>query len=1708
MPQVKHQACQRSKQNSHFHEGQREIGRAHVQRRGDADFSNRTDDQFEEEFTQPTGRETIPHLPVVKQCKVLQGLSPRAQICIARQLRLVSFQPGAILWSADENDEQLAAGPWELLFASARTSGTPAASKKRLAIIACGEAEMWMPFGPGEVKFVCSLGPGSLLGGIFACGLTSRRLETIQVPRTMLKGASGKDDGRNLQVYELSMVGLQELELSFKSDFHALKNRVLQDLRNRVSPFLASEMSTGFGSFFRRYSAGFIKRLVREMDCRIFLPGDLIFKENSSAKSVAFLLSGSIESFCNGRKMKSAVNCPPFHFGESGLIDQGSTRKVTVRCGHGREALVFLLQRESFQEAFQDFPEERVKFHEQVAQRITHLALRGHSWPIFEHCDQHFLSLLGSHSQIVHLTRGKTLIATGQGEEVMTIVSEGDVVVEKSQDTGSGSKVLKKGEYLGIESALGLRIGPPDYSIHAGRNGCTLVCVSRAAFEKAFLYFPSQLSIVLKAAGIRKVPYDHPFLGREKDLLDTVRPLLCQVFATMSIDMAMCQEILGHFDACVYDAGCPIVVEGAPCDGILLVMTGGVTSSWKGFPESTVMAPHYIHDLGIQSPWSAVHEATVIALTTCLVWHLPASAIRSFASSLSNEASWLQKFADEAWEERRTLRAKLQVHLKHVKTFRNFPFEVLELICKNLHLRTFLPGQPIYSEGDSSDSMYLVMQGRVEVREEGITNILEYCDTFGEMALCGEATRNSNARALSLCVLNMIRSDFMEYAFTMFLESTRDEKLLQAIQIHSKESAVQASDRHDVATALEPITTSALDTWVRKRASPSTPASAPASLATLRGEKVDVVALKDSGQDEVPLPPSPLAAQRRFQQSNRVNPTSPRLPPVQAGLYNAPLTAEANLTSSFQKFLTQHETMKISNMHGLRRGRALTKKLPSIPSTASSMTNRTIGSWTQSHGRKFRSSPTYTNPIIPVKPPAPSTLRKELQQPQRDFADFAMVGNLQTLACSLLRISSKPSLGDSVSALQKQDDELQLKQGIATFVERVERCARTYGQHLPLARMRQADGSNCNAASMQDMAQAEAKATQARNAVRYALSSAFIDDCTSNDQHEKVWHGDGRSYVAAVVEKEEEDQDLEDEGQEDQAVSLNLGDIGNMPDTSDVDVYLQASEAGSLGVSARNSLVEIARFPSVSASPCSSAEEVDEIHSQRSIPEEETLVSSLVHFVLNSRLSEEEPVLANGLLHADDVDEIHSRHSSIDAEVSVSLWVQDALNTMSKCDMQAHLQDLVFSPPALCLVQAEHLHLVGHQDSEALQLSDIQDVAKVLLEHTQQVNLQRPLSNEQIAAKTQLQHARQAHHQDLVGLRAIAADSRQHATEVEAVQASDNQEVAKVLLEHTQQVDLQRPLSNEQIAAKTQLQHARQAHHQDLVGLRAKEAHLQDLVGLQAFAADSRQHATEVEAVQPSDKQEVAKVLLEHALQLNSLQRAEEMQMQRPSSHMFPEESVLPKVTDALRHHIYKFADKRINDEVVSQLAAAVVQKSAQADEVFTALDTDNSGMISKAEFRAGFSMLGLEVPPEQADSVYDRFDVDRSGSIDRHELMHMLRTGWYLDPTGQDALHTKEKEQMEEVPFRPGQRVRAIFGHRSVFGDELTFTRGDIIDVKSQDPFDKGWWYGELAGRSGLFPYNYVRPARENESTSEVMTELSSSAASQCAQDDQDMNP
>lgn len=76
--------------------------------------------------------------------------------------------------------------------------------------------------------------------------------------------------------------------------------------------------------------------------------------------------------------------------------------------------------------------------------------------------------------------------------------------------------------------------------------------------------------------------------------------------------------------------------------------------------------------------------------------------------------------------------------------------------------------------------------------------------------------------------------------------------------------------------------------------------------------------------------------------------------------------------------------------------------------------------------------------------------------------------------------------------------------------------------------------------------------------------------------------------------------------------------------------------------------------------------------------------------------------------------------------------------------------------------------------------------------------------------------------------------------------------------------------------------------------------------------------------------------------------------------------------------------------------------------------------------------------------------------------------------------------EQDSEAPVLPPKPVkevcRVLFAYEAANEDELTLKEGDLITLVSREVADKGWWKGELKGKVGVFPDNFVEVVQQEE--------------------------
>ncbi|XP_070691898.1 SH3 domain-containing protein 21 isoform X2 [Pempheris klunzingeri] len=76
------------------------------------------------------------------------------------------------------------------------------------------------------------------------------------------------------------------------------------------------------------------------------------------------------------------------------------------------------------------------------------------------------------------------------------------------------------------------------------------------------------------------------------------------------------------------------------------------------------------------------------------------------------------------------------------------------------------------------------------------------------------------------------------------------------------------------------------------------------------------------------------------------------------------------------------------------------------------------------------------------------------------------------------------------------------------------------------------------------------------------------------------------------------------------------------------------------------------------------------------------------------------------------------------------------------------------------------------------------------------------------------------------------------------------------------------------------------------------------------------------------------------------------------------------------------------------------------------------------------------------------------------------------------DAMFNKEISQRASVRNKAGNVVeccQVMFDYKAITDDELDLKNGDVVVILKKETEDEGWWEGELNGRRGFFPDNFV---------------------------------
>lgn len=103
------------------------------------------------------------------------------------------------------------------------------------------------------------------------------------------------------------------------------------------------------------------------------------------------------------------------------------------------------------------------------------------------------------------------------------------------------------------------------------------------------------------------------------------------------------------------------------------------------------------------------------------------------------------------------------------------------------------------------------------------------------------------------------------------------------------------------------------------------------------------------------------------------------------------------------------------------------------------------------------------------------------------------------------------------------------------------------------------------------------------------------------------------------------------------------------------------------------------------------------------------------------------------------------------------------------------------------------------------------------------------------------------------------------------------------------------------------------------------------------------------------------------------------------------------------------------------------------------------------------------------------------TGSLSKTNSLNKSRSSLNSSRENLDDVISSQQTQIlpHDAPSLPPKPVRelckVLFAYAPANEDELRLVEGDIITILSKELPDKGWWKGELKGRVGVFPDNFV---------------------------------
>ncbi|KAG8588396.1 hypothetical protein GDO81_005967 [Engystomops pustulosus] len=118
--------------------------------------------------------------------------------------------------------------------------------------------------------------------------------------------------------------------------------------------------------------------------------------------------------------------------------------------------------------------------------------------------------------------------------------------------------------------------------------------------------------------------------------------------------------------------------------------------------------------------------------------------------------------------------------------------------------------------------------------------------------------------------------------------------------------------------------------------------------------------------------------------------------------------------------------------------------------------------------------------------------------------------------------------------------------------------------------------------------------------------------------------------------------------------------------------------------------------------------------------------------------------------------------------------------------------------------------------------------------------------------------------------------------------------------------------------------------------------------------------------------------------------------------------------------------------------------------------------------FPSNFVQEILEPSPDKAINL-------KKNNKQRPKMTDINFTPSGESPVKQDKVAENNFKESTSEPVITSEFARVMFDYVPALPDELALKKGDVVAVISKESEDEGWWQGELNGKIGLFPDNFV---------------------------------